>query len=161
MSGPGSQTFKLAKAREHEVGRIAIGDRILIIAPAFGLPYQDLCDEICRFELDGQSFVIFETKEQRSPKASGLAEDLTDRLTGRELEIAVMVAHGHATKNIAYKLQISEWTVATYLRRIFAKLDVDSRAEMVYRCAPLIDRIVHAHPPATFGLSPSPCKKQC
>jgi DNA-binding CsgD family transcriptional regulator len=159
MSGPGSQIFKPAKAHDHEFWRIAIGERILIIARAFERPYQDLCDEICRFELDGQSFVIFETKDQRSPKASGPAEDPTDRLTGRELEIAVMVAHGHATKNIAYKLQISEWTVATYLRRIYAKLDVDSRAEMVYRCAPLIDRIVHAHPPATFGLSPSSCKK--
>ena len=42
---------------------------------------------------------------------------------GRELEIAVLVAQGCATKNIAYRLQISEWTVSTYLRRIFAKLE--------------------------------------
>jgi DNA-binding CsgD family transcriptional regulator len=53
----------------------------------------------------------------------------------------VLVAQGCATKNIAYKLRISEWTVATYMRRIFAKLDVSSRAAMVYRCAPLIDRV--------------------
>jgi len=69
------------------------------------------------------------------------AGEVASRLTGRELEIAVLVAQGCATKNIAFKLRIREWTVATYLRRIFAKLDVSSRAEMVYRCAPLINRV--------------------
>ena len=37
------------------------------------------------------------------------------------------------------KLHISEWTVSTHLRRIFAKLGVRSRAAMVYRCAPLVE----------------------
>jgi hypothetical protein len=41
-------------------------------------------------------------------------------------------------KQIAHQLHISEWTVATHLRRIFAKLGVDTRAAMVYRCAFLI-----------------------
>ena len=44
--------------------------------------------------------------------------------------------------------------MATYLRRIFAKLGVYSRAQMVYRCAPLIDRIGEMRPPA--GASESP-----
>ena len=65
-------------------------------------------------------------------------DDLMRRLTGRELEIAVLVAQGHANKNIASRLQISEWTVNTYMRRIFDKLCVDSRAAMVFRCASLI-----------------------
>ena len=50
----------------------------------------------------------------------------------------MLVAQGHANKNIAWRLRISEWTVATYMRRIFCKLNVDSRAEMVFRCASLI-----------------------
>ncbi|MGQ9871346.1 response regulator transcription factor [Leptodesmis sp.] len=49
-----------------------------------------------------------------------------------------MVAQEQPNKQIAKHLRISEWTVATYLRRIFAKLNVDSRAAMVYRCASLI-----------------------
>ncbi|HUM91481.1 MAG TPA: LuxR C-terminal-related transcriptional regulator [Candidatus Competibacter sp.] len=46
---------------------------------------------------------------------------------------------GRLNKQIADRLHISEWTVSTHLRRIFAKLGVRSRAAMVYRCAPLIE----------------------
>lgn len=62
-----------------------------------------------------------------------------DCLTKRELQIVVLVSDGHVNKVIASRLNISEWTVSTHLRRIFAKLRVDSRSEMVYRCAKLID----------------------
>ena len=53
------------------------------------------------------------------------------RLSRRELEIARLVAEGHVNKEIAAMLEISTWTVNTYLRRIFAKLGVTSRAAMV------------------------------
>lgn len=52
-------------------------------------------------------------------------------LSPRELEIARMVAKGLPNKTIARVLEISTWTVGTYLRRIFAKLNVSSRAAMV------------------------------
>jgi DNA-binding NarL/FixJ family response regulator len=55
-------------------------------------------------------------------------------LTSREMEIAKLVAKGRANKQIAAELEISEWTVSTHLRRIFAKLDVDTRAAMVVKC---------------------------
>jgi hypothetical protein len=55
-----------------------------------------------------------------------------------------LVATGHATKNIAYELSISEWTVGTHMRRIFAKLNVDNRAAMVYLCAPCLQRTATA-----------------
>ena len=55
-------------------------------------------------------------------------------LTSREREIAKLVARGRLNKQIAADLAISEWTVATHLRRIYAKLDVDTRAEMVTKC---------------------------
>jgi len=44
-----------------------------------------------------------------------------------------MAAEGHPNKIIADVLNISPWTVCTYLRRIFAKLGVTSRAAMVAR----------------------------
>lgn len=69
-----------------------------------------------------------ERREHRqNPSKTGL-------LTARELQVATLVAGGRPNKQIATELGISEWTVSTHLRRIFHKLDVDSRAAMVARC---------------------------
>jgi len=59
------------------------------------------------------------------------------QLSPREQEIVRMVAGGHPNKIIASVLNISSWTVCTYLRRIFAKLGVNSRAAMVARTSEL------------------------
>lgn len=53
------------------------------------------------------------------------------RLSPREKEIVRLVASGFTNKSIAAVLEISPWTVATHLRRVFAKLGVNSRAEMI------------------------------
>ena len=58
-------------------------------------------------------------------------QDLTVHLSPREREIARLVASGCTNHAIASVLDISSWTVSTHLRRIFAKLRVSSRAEMV------------------------------
>jgi DNA-binding CsgD family transcriptional regulator len=55
-------------------------------------------------------------------------------LTARELEIIAHVAAGRVNKQIAAALNISTWTVAAHLRRIFTKLGVETRAAMVSRC---------------------------
>lgn len=94
--------------------------------------------EVARFDLGGATVAVVEAA------SLGEAQDIVARLTGRELQIAALVAAGHATKNIAYELSISEWTVGTHMRRIFAKLNVDNRAAMVFRCAPLLDRVAAA-----------------
>jgi DNA-binding CsgD family transcriptional regulator len=65
-----------------------------------------------------------------SPERAAPAEVLT----ARELQIVALVADGRPNKQIAAELGISEWTVSTHLRRIYAKLDVDTRAAMVSRC---------------------------
>ncbi|MGO9779493.1 MAG: helix-turn-helix domain-containing protein [Streptosporangiaceae bacterium] len=44
-----------------------------------------------------------------------------------------MVASGQPNKTIASVLEISSWTVASHLRRIFMKLNVSSRAAMATR----------------------------
>jgi DNA-binding CsgD family transcriptional regulator len=53
------------------------------------------------------------------------------QLTRRERDVARLVALGRSNKEIATELDISTWTVSGYLRRVFAKLGVCSRAEMV------------------------------
>ena len=68
------------------------------------------------------------------PPAGGGFDTAVGHLTARELQIAALVADGRVNKEIAAELCISEWTVSTHLRRIFAKLGVDRRAAMVSKC---------------------------
>jgi len=54
-------------------------------------------------------------------------------LSPREQEIAHRVARGCSNKVIATSLNISQWTVGTHIRHIYAKFGVASRAAMVAR----------------------------
>ena len=67
-------------------------------------------------------------------------------LSSREKEIVRLVAEGLPNKCIGEILEISSWTVATHLRRIFAKLNVNSRTAMIVRL--LEDRVLfdQTHP---------------
>ena len=53
------------------------------------------------------------------------------RLTRRERDVMVLLVRGLTNKGIAREMVISENTVKRYLKSIFAKLDVDSRAAAV------------------------------
>lgn len=53
------------------------------------------------------------------------------RLSPQEQAIASLVAQGLPNKCIAKTLNISHWTVASHLRRMFSKLGVTSRTEMI------------------------------
>ncbi len=57
--------------------------------------------------------------------------DTQNALSPREKEIVRLVMKGLSTRGISQLLEISPWTVATHMRRIFLKLGVKSRAEMV------------------------------
>ena len=87
-----------------------------------------------RIELDGKDCLIIKPKATLENAVIGPQKLLSER----ELQIVELVACGKSNKQIAKKLKISEWTVSTHLRRIFVKLEVDSRAEMVYNCASLV-----------------------
>lgn len=65
---------------------------------------------------------------------------MINTLTKGELQVVILVAEGKVNKQVARLLNISEWTVSTYMRRIFTKLGVDSRAAMVYRCANILQK---------------------
>ena len=53
------------------------------------------------------------------------------RLTPREREVMMLLVRGLTNKGIAREMVISENTVKRYLKSIFEKLDVDSRAAAV------------------------------
>ena len=84
-------------------------------------------------EINGETYTVM-----KADPVLEIGQEITDILTERELEIATLVGLGRPNKQIADKLHISEWTVSTHLRRIFAKLGVHSRAAMIYRCALLL-----------------------
>ena len=85
-------------------------------------PGDDGTDVLMDLESDGIRCVIVRTTIDAPP---------APLLSPREQEIARMVAGGLPNKTIAAVLEISSWTVGTYLRRMFAKLGVSSRAAMV------------------------------
>ena len=63
-----------------------------------------------------------------------------ERLTSRELQIAELVALGRTNAEIGKQLWITENSVKQALKRMFRKLEVSSRAEMV---AQLLDTRLH------------------
>ena len=51
-------------------------------------------------------------------------------LTAREIEIAQLVCRAKRNKEIARALCLSQQTVETHLRNIYAKLNINSRVEL-------------------------------
>lgn len=62
---------------------------------------------------------------------NALGNDKLSMMSGREKEIIALVGQGFRNKEIAGKLNISEPTVKTHLGRIFQKLNVRTRSELV------------------------------
>ena len=121
------------------VSKFFVKNFLFLIFLEEDLENADGCNSVVgQIEIEGQQYLIVEAKESLRHVDHSLVELLTER----ELQIIAFVALGWSNKQIAKRLQISEWTVSTHLRRIFIKLGVDSRAAMVYRCAPLIQAVL-------------------
>ena len=60
-------------------------------------------------------------------------DKLSDSLTGREREIAMLAAEGLSNREIAEKLFLTSSTVRTHLRTVFKKLAVEHRTELAQR----------------------------
>ena len=67
---------------------------------------------------------------------------LASKLTPRELEIAELVAQGLTNGEIGAKLWISQNSVKQALKRMFRKLEVSARAEMVAK----LQDVLNSHP---------------
>ena len=57
-------------------------------------------------------------------------EKISQTLTPRELEVAILVAKGLSNKIVSQEIHISEGSIKTYLYRIYAKLNIKNRVEL-------------------------------
>lgn len=94
-------------------------------------------DEIVRFEFEGHRYVLVAEARRRrevAPVADPASSiDIGRLLSSREMQVVQLVCMGFLTKQIADRLHISEFTVRSYLKTIYAKLGVRSRAALVFR----------------------------
>ncbi len=82
---------------------------------------------------------------RNTPSCDGIEDGKLRLLSKRELEVAEHAAQGQSNKQIADELRLSEHTVKNYLFRIFEKLGVSSRFELLFllfneRNSPVISR---------------------
>jgi DNA-binding CsgD family transcriptional regulator len=82
-------------------------------------------------------YAVSEDVEEREPAAlvsvpeqPPPAEELTERLTPREQEVAILVARGLTNRQIAQELSVSRSTVNNHVARILRKLGLRSRAQI-------------------------------
>jgi DNA-binding CsgD family transcriptional regulator len=85
----------------------------------------------------GAVLVAATSRERRDVPPGAVADDPTSspawttELTGREVEVARLVTAGKTNREVAASLCVSVRTVEVHLSRIFRKLDVRSRSELV------------------------------
>ncbi|MEM9923367.1 MAG: helix-turn-helix transcriptional regulator [Cyanobacteria bacterium P01_D01_bin.50] len=107
--------------------------------PAFN--YQDIADlsgvcthiSACMATLNSQETIFTSTlsDRERMPKAY--------RLTRREIQIAQLVARGLTNKEIGVELWITQNSVKQALKRMFRKLEVSSRTEMITKLQDILN----------------------
>jgi DNA-binding NarL/FixJ family response regulator len=76
-----------------------------------------------------------EAREQLRAAHARASPRLGDELTPQELQVALQVAAGKTNNEAGAALYLSPKTVEFHLARVFRKLDVSSRAEVIRRFA--------------------------
>jgi len=94
--------------------------------------------EIVNFEFAGHRYaLVSDCLQQSTPEKEAAAAssppDARALLTNRELQICQLICMGYLTKQVAARLKLSEFTVRSYLKTVYCKLNVRSRGAMVYR----------------------------
>jgi two-component system, NarL family, nitrate/nitrite response regulator NarL len=141
-----------------EIRRISPDTRILLVAE---LPDRELVIEAFRFGADGVfcrnspfdllcksldaisegeiwatarelRYVLDELR--KAPKPLRVDPAVEQRMTKREADVARWAVEGLSNREIAEKLGLTEHTVKNYLFKIFEKLGVSNRVELVLSC---------------------------
>jgi DNA-binding CsgD family transcriptional regulator len=123
-AGDGFVNISLARARDRS---------------PFGKKHLQLLDDItpvvsllCRQHWDQPEDNGQTTQNLRGQLNAALDAFGTSRLTGRETQVINLVLHGHSTRTVADKLNISMETVKLHRKHAYAKLGIGSQAELFY-----------------------------
>lgn len=136
LSSPDILSDFYIKNHHYVVIRPASHCELVIEPDSCEMPPVHIGEVIGQIRLNNQLYSIREVEANLDTDFNSSSQsNVAELLTARELQIVQLIAQGHANKQVARRLHISEWTVSTHVRRVFAKLSVDSRAAMVYRCA--------------------------
>ncbi len=128
-TGPRDRPDSRARPQQaDEVSGGVLADLRRVVRDLLRIRAGDAGGVLLQFDVDG---VPCQVVRLDAPAAS--AAPAVVPLSPREEEIVRMVARGCTNRMIASVLDISEWTVGTHLRRVFSKLEVNSRAAMVAR----------------------------
>lgn len=79
-----------------------------------------------------QILARFRTSAPVSTEEQPPVEDSSALLSSREREVLDFISKGFTTQEIAKLMQLSHFTVRTFVRRIYSKLKVTSKAEALY-----------------------------
>jgi DNA-binding NarL/FixJ family response regulator len=80
-----------------------------------------------------QVVAFFQNKPTPPPSAAAKSSAEVETLSAREAEVLRLLAEGQPYKTIAAELELTIDTVRTYIRRIYQKLQVNSRTEAVVK----------------------------
>jgi DNA-binding CsgD family transcriptional regulator len=93
----------------------------------------------------------YSARMRHEPRKNGI-EDVSEALhkaplTPRERDVVALLMSGASTRQIASETHLTVGTVHTYLKRIYPKLGVRSRVELVARMIGTDGMILHHEPP--------------
>lgn len=137
---------QLATTPQPEASFVIDGHRCLVVRIDSKVPHFEaspgsarmreryLPNEFAHFTLAGHRYCMI-TDDDRASKPAPEKPDIHMLLTNRELQIVQLICLGLLTKQVSDRLQISEFTVRSYLKTIYCKLGVRSRGAMVYTYA--------------------------
>lgn len=84
-----------------------------------------------RVVASGDTWIDRQTVKNLVYGINALSREATSTLTEREKGVVSLVGQGYRNKEIAQRLNISEPTVKTHLHRIFQKLNIRNRSELI------------------------------
>lgn len=147
--GDGTNLIKMASERQNEIDIMVLTmfadhQKVLnaIRAGARGYllkdqPLESCVDAIREIRTGGSpiSPIIARLVLKQLQPQSRPVEDIAEPLSNRELETLNLLSRGFSYSEAAEIMNISAHTVATYVKHIYRKLEVNSRAEAVFEAS--------------------------